>query len=81
MILHLKEAKHIRDYTIWLRFNDGAEGEVDLSAELDGEVFETLKNIDEFRKFKVDPDLQTIIWENGADMAPEFLYEHLKVLA
>jgi hypothetical protein len=81
MILHIKEAKYIRDYTLWLRFNDRAEGEVDLGAELDGEVFESLKNIDEFRKFKVDPDLQTIVWAKGADMAPEFLYEHLKVLA
>jgi hypothetical protein len=81
MILHLKEAKHIRDYTIWLRFSDGAEGEVDLGAELDGEVFESLKNIDEFRKFKVDPDLQTIVWDNGADMAPEFLYDRMAVIA
>jgi hypothetical protein len=81
MILHVKEAKHICDYILWLRFNDGAEGEVDLKTELDGEVFEPLKSIDLFRRFKVDPDLQTIVWENGADMAPEFLYEHLKILA
>ena len=81
MILHVKEAKHIRDYTLWLRFNDGAEGEVDLSTELEGEVFEPLKNLNSFRDFKVDPDLQTIVWKNGADLAPEFLYEHLKILA
>jgi hypothetical protein len=81
MILHIKEAKYLRDYTLWLRFNDGAEGEVDLGTELDGEVFEPLKNIELFRRFKVDPDLQTIVWENGADLAPEFLYEHLKILA
>jgi hypothetical protein len=81
MILHIKEAKYLHDYTLWLRFNDGAEGEADLSAELDGEVFEPLKNVDMFRNFQVDPDLQTIVWENGADMAPEFLYEHLKILA
>jgi len=31
MILHVKEAKYLYDYVIWLRFNDGAEGEVDLS--------------------------------------------------
>lgn len=81
MILHIKEAKYLRDYTIWLRFNDGAEGEVDLKTELDGEVFEPLQNVNQFRNFKVDPELQTIVWDNGADMAPEFLYEHLKILA
>ncbi len=79
MILHVKEAKYLRDHAIWLRFNDGAEGEVDLSDELDGEVFEPLKDIREFRKFTVDPEMQTIAWENGVDLAPEFLYEHLRI--
>ncbi len=81
MILHIKEAKYLHDYSIWLRFNDGAEGDVDLSMELEAEVFEPLKNLNSFRKFNVDSDLQTIVWENGADSAPEFLYEHLKILA
>jgi len=81
MILHVREAKYLHDYTIKLRFNDGAEGEIDLKNELDGEVFETLKDIDKFKKFKVDPDIETIVWENGADLAPEFLYENMKILA
>ena len=81
MILHIKEAKYLRDYKIWLRFNDGAEGEVDLKTELEGEVFEPLKNIASFRDFKVDPELHTIVWKNGADLAPEFLYKHIKVPA
>ena len=81
MILHVKEAKYIRDYVLWLRFNDGAEGEVDLSNELNGEVFEPLKDINNFRSFKVDPTLETIVWENGADLAPEFLYENIKLTA
>ena len=42
MILHVKEAKYLHDYVIWLRFNDGAEGMVDLKDELYGEVFEPL---------------------------------------
>jgi hypothetical protein len=58
MILHIKEAKYLHDYTLWLRFNDGAEGEVDLSTELESEVFEPLKNIKLSRNFKVDPDLK-----------------------
>jgi len=71
----------LHDYVIWLRFNDEAEGEIDLKDELDGEIFEPLKKIKNFRKFKVDPDIMTVVWENGADIAPEFLYEKMKVLA
>ena len=81
MILHIKEAKYLHDYLIWLRFNDGIEGEVDLSSELEGEVFGPLKDINKFKSFKVDPIMQTIVWENGADLAPEFLYENMKILA
>ena len=34
MLLHVREAKHLRDYVVWLRFNDGAEGEIDLLTSL-----------------------------------------------
>jgi hypothetical protein len=81
MFLHVKEAEYRHDYVIWLRFNDGAEGEVDLQDELDGEMFAPLKDKGAFRRFRVDPELETIVWENGADLAPEFLYENMKVLA
>ena len=63
------------------QLNDGAIGEVDLSNELYGKMFEPLKDIEAFKSFKVDPDLETILWDNGADLAPEFLYEKMKVLA
>lgn len=81
MILHVKEARYLRDYVIWLRFNDGIEGEIDLANELEGEVFGPLKDIKKFQTFKVDPVLETIVWENGADLAPEFLHENLKIPA
>lgn len=81
MILHVKEARYLHDYVIWLRFNDGAEGEVDLKDELYGEVFEPLRDLEKFKSFRVDPLLETVVWDNGADMAPEFLYEKMKVLA
>jgi hypothetical protein len=77
MILHIKEAKYRNEYKIWIRFNDGIEGELDLANELDGEVFEPLKDIRKFRDFKIDPVLETIVWENGADLAPEFLYDNV----
>ena len=79
--LHVKEAKYLHDYVIWLRFNNGAEGEVDLEGELVGEVFGVLKDVKKFKNFRVDPEIETIVWENGADLAPEFLLEHMRVLA
>tara|TARA_Y100000294_G_C8513661_1_gene319856 strand:+ start:712 stop:957 length:246 start_codon:yes stop_codon:yes gene_type:complete len=81
MILHVKEAKYLHDYVIWLKFNDGVIGELDLKDELYGEVFNPLKDLEKFKAFKVDPELETIVWDNGADMAPEFLYDKMKVLA
>jgi hypothetical protein len=81
MFLHVKEARYLHDYVLWLRFNDGAEGEIDLENELEGEVFGLLKDQQVFRRFRVDPELETVVWENGADLAPEFLYENMRVLA
>lgn len=81
MFLHVCEARYLHDYVVWLRFNDGAEGEIDLEDELEGEMFMSLRDIDQFKRFKVDPQIETLVWENGADLAPEFLYEHMNVLA
>jgi len=81
MFLHVKEAKYLHDYVIWLRFNDGAEGEVDLATELEGEVFGPLRDKRKSRRFRADPELETVVCENGAGFAPEFLYENMKVLA
>ena len=81
MFIHVREAKYLHDYVIWVRFNDGAIGEVDLRDELTGEMFEPLNDLRKFKSFHVDPDIETIVWDNGADLAPEFLYENMKVLA
>jgi hypothetical protein len=65
-------------YEIWLRFDDGTEGVLDLEAELWGEVFEPLRDPAEFRKLRLDEELGTVVWPNGADFAPEFLYHGLR---
>ncbi len=75
------EARYVRDFTIWLRFEDGVSGEVDLSADLHGPVFEPLRDRGYFQRFAVSSDLGTIAWPNGADFAPEFLYDKLHVAA
>ena len=81
MFLHVLEARYLHDYTIWVRFNDGAEGEIDLEAELEGDVFGALLDLDEFKSFNVDPEIRTVVWKNGADLAPEFLHENMRVTA
>jgi hypothetical protein len=81
MIPRVIEAEYVRHYVVRLKFQDGTEGEVDLESRLYGEVFEPLKAPEYFRQFRVDPDLHTLVWPNGADFAPEFLYERAQVTA
>lgn len=74
-MIEVIEAKHIEGYSIWLKFNNGVSGKVNLENDLWGAVFGPLKNIDEFKKFTVSKELGTIVWDNEADLAPEFLLE------
>jgi len=75
MFIHVEKAKYVKDYKVWLSFNDGSEGEIDLSSELEGEIFEPLKDISFFKSFTLDG--HTLSWKNGADFAPEFLREKI----
>ena len=78
-MLDVVEVRYMRDYIVWLRFDDGTQGEVDLRAELWGEMFEPLRDVELFRRVAVNPDTGTIEWPNGADLAPEFLLARLRV--
>lgn len=75
MTPRLAGATYLQDYKIHVTFDDGREGVIDLEGELWGEVFEPLKDTDVFRRFRMDSELDTIVWPTGADLAPEFLYE------
>jgi len=81
MLPRITDARYIADYSIWLRFADGAEGEVNLASELDGEVFEPLRDVEVFKSFRLDPVLRTLVWPSGADFAPEFLRAALRITA
>jgi len=76
-MLEVKEAKYVSGYTLWLSFNDGTEGNVDLEDSLWGPVFEPLRKISAFREVSVSPVLHTITWPNDADFAPEHLMDTL----
>ncbi|MFZ4526745.1 MAG: DUF2442 domain-containing protein [Chlorobium sp.] len=78
MFIHVTQARYCGDFKVWVAFNDGAEGEIDLSSELYGELFEPLKDNEFFRSFTLEG--HTLSWSNGADFAPEFLREQLPCL-
>ncbi|HEV2423696.1 MAG TPA: DUF2442 domain-containing protein [Terriglobia bacterium] len=75
------EASLVSGYTLRIKFRDGTEGEIDLEPELYGPVFEPLHDPEQFKLFRVHPELHTIAWPNGADLAPEFLHEHVRIAA
>ncbi len=65
----------LEGFRLRLRFEDGAEGEVDVSklVPLDG-VFAPLRERRRFLEVSIHPELGTIFWPNGADLDPEVLY-------
>jgi len=71
----VKSVTYVSEYKLLLSFEDGSVRMVDLEPHLDGEIFEPLKDISYFKTVWVNPDLDTIVWDNGADMSPDFLYE------
>jgi hypothetical protein len=71
-------AKALPGFRLFLSFKDGVAGEIDLSSNLYGPVFEPLKDEGYFAQVRVNPELGTVVWPNGADFAPEFLYDQLR---
>ena len=75
MFLHVIHAQYLHQYKLRLTCNNQVVKEVDLYNELDGEIFEALKDLEFFQRVTVNSETSTIEWPNGADFAPEFLFE------
>ena len=69
------EVNYESGYRLRLRFEDGSARLVDLAHHLDGEIFVPLRDLRQFRTAHLNPDIDTVAWDNGADMSPDFLYE------
>lgn len=74
-ILHILEVEVIRDFVLKVEFNDGVVKVVDVKPLMTGPVFEPLHDPAFFARVTIDPIAQTVVWPNGADLAPEALYE------
>ena len=72
-MLHVTSAQVLPGLRLLLQFNDGTRGEADVADQLIGPIFEELLDQDKFSEAYLDPELRTVCWPNGADMAPEFL--------
>jgi hypothetical protein len=75
MFLHVIKVRYLKGYKLRLMFSTGVVKDVDLEAELYGEVFEPLKDKALFKQVKVNRETNTIQWPTGADFAPEYLDE------
>ena len=71
----VKDAKYLSEFKLLLTFEDGSVREVDLAPHLDGQMFEPLRDLSNFKSVHLNSELDTIVWNNGADMSPDFLYQ------
>jgi hypothetical protein len=75
VLVDVVEVRTTGERRLYLRFEDGAAGEVDLDRLVRWEgVFEPLRDPRRFAEVRVDPELGTIVWPNGADVDPDVLY-------
>ncbi|MBI4476398.1 MAG: DUF2442 domain-containing protein [Acidobacteria bacterium] len=81
MNYHLVEARYVSGHVVWLRFRDGTAGEIDLGPALEGPVFEAMRDPVAFQELQIHPEFHTLVWANGADIAPEFLHDNVRVTA
>ena len=75
VVPRIQSAEYIGGYKLRVQFEDGKTGVIDLQDQLWGEVFEPLQDVEQFKRFRIDAELSTIVWPTGADLAPEFLYQ------
>jgi len=75
MIIHVTEVKVPGKYLLDLTFDNGVRKRVNLQRELYGPIFEPLRDPAYFAKAYIDPNSRTVTWPNGADFAPDFLYQ------
>jgi hypothetical protein len=73
-LILVTSARYLNDYTLELTFSDGVKAEIDFTVWIKKyPFFKPLENIDYFKTFSLDG--ATVVWENGADIAPETLHE------
>jgi Protein of unknown function (DUF2442) len=74
VLVDITSVEVLGHYRLRLGFSDGSTRDVDLTGELHGPVFEPLADPEYFSQVRVDPELGTVVWPNGADLDPLVLH-------
>lgn len=73
-ILRINKMEAVPPHSLHVVFNDGSKALVDVRPLLKGTIFEPLQESEYFMQVKLDSVCGTVVWPNGADLAPEALY-------
>jgi len=78
MMVDVVEVRALEGYRVFVRFEDGVQGEIDVSEMVTFEgVFAPLRDPARFAEVRVHPELRTVYWPNGADLDPDVLYSRV----
>ena len=75
MIIHVTEVRVVGPHSLDLAFDNGIRRRVNLRRELYSVIFEPLRDPSYFAQAYLDPDSRTVAWPNGADFAPDYLFQ------
>ena len=78
-MIRVTDARHLGGYRLWVRFSDATEGEIDFGDLILNDkrpIVVALRDLAVFAEMRVAMD--TVVWENGFDLAPEYLHARLR---
>jgi plasmid maintenance system killer protein len=78
-LIRIRSAKPLNEFRVLVEFTDESTREIDFEPYLHGRIFEQLRSDPKsFCSMRVDPKTGTIVWNNGADIDPDVVYQGLK---
>lgn len=83
-IYRVQSVQVVAPYTLHLQFDDNTERTIDFQPVLAGELYGPLRDLSLFNQVRVDPEVKTLVWPNGADFDPATLHdwpEHIQALS
>ena len=74
-IYRVRSFEIVAPYTLLVRFDDNTEQTIDFRPVLAGQLYRPLRNLELFNQVRIDPEVETLVWPNGADFDPATLHE------